>query len=170
LVLALFASTAAAQDGAVEFAVKATYVYKFAPFVEWPPGTYAAATSPVVVCVVGNDEVARLVGDAARGQTVGEHPIEVRYLPTATGVRDCHIAYIAGRDSEARRALLDNIKGAPVLPITDAPADARDTGIINFVIRDNRVRFEIDLDAAARNQLTISSKLLSLATKVRARS
>jgi len=57
-----------------------------------------------------------------------------------------------------------------VLTITDAPADARDTGIINFVIRDNRVRFEIDLDAAARNQLTISSKLLSLATKVRARS
>lgn len=168
--MALVSGAVIAQDGAIEYAIKATYVYKFAPFVEWPPGAFTSATSAVVICVVGNDEIAKLVADAARGQSAGERPIDVRYVTPGVGMRECHIVYIGARDNERRKAIVEGLEGTPVLTITDGAADARDKGIINFVLRDNRVRFEIDLDAAARNQLAISSKLLSLATKVRPKS
>jgi uncharacterized protein DUF4154 len=170
LASALVPGTLVAQDSAIEHEVKATYVYKFAPFVEWPPGAFASATSAVVICVMGNDETGKLVADAARGQSAGERPIDVRYVTQAMSMRECHIVYIGVRESERRKAIAERLQGAPVLTITDVPADAPDEGIINFVLQDNRVRFEIDLDAAARNQLVISSKLLRLATKVRPKS
>ena len=161
---ALAPSPARAQTPTVEYAVKATYLYKFAPFVEWPAAALNAS-EPLVICVVGNDAVADLVDEAVKGQAPGGHPIRVVHLPAAARDAHCHILYVALRGAAAASAL-GSVRGQPVLTVTDGARDPRATGIVNFVVLDNRVRFEIDQGAAADNHLVISSKLLSLATRV----
>lgn len=159
------AALARAQTPAVEYAVKATDLYKFAPFVEWPPGALAPY-DPLVLCVIGRDRVADLVDEAVKGQTAVGHTIHVVHVQGAA-LRDahCNILYVALRGAEAAKAL-EIVRGEPVLTITDAEEEPRATGVVNFVVIDNRVRFEIDLRAAAANHLVISSKLLSLAIRV----
>jgi hypothetical protein len=155
-----------AQTGTVEYAVKATYLYKFAPYVEWPDGSFHSPSEPLVLCVVGVDAVANLVDEAAQGQTVGGHAVTVRHIIEPKRDSGCHILYVAASPRDPAVAL-GIVRGTPVLTVTDARPDARAHGIINFVIEGNRVRFEIDLNAAAENHLLISSKLLNLAVRVR---
>ncbi|HEX6795661.1 MAG TPA: YfiR family protein [Casimicrobiaceae bacterium] len=161
---ALAATRARAQTPSVESAVKATYLYKFAPFVEWPAGTFKAS-DPLVICVVGSDPVADLVDEAVNGQAVLGHPIEVVHLAASSPEARCHILYVARRGTAAASAI-ERVRGKPVLTVTDAANEVRATGIVNFVVQDNRVRFEIDLRAAAENHLVVSSKLLNLASRV----
>jgi hypothetical protein len=165
-VLALAGTRAFAQSSTIEYPVKATYLYKFAPFVEWPPGTFAAPSDPLVLCIAGVDPVGELVDEAAKGQTVGGRAILVVHQWTPAREARCHILYVASRGLPAQAAL-DSVRGTPVLTVTDSAHDPRAQGIINFVVQDNRVRFEIDPNAAADNHLVISSKLLNLAVRVR---
>jgi hypothetical protein len=160
---------AAAQADGVEFAVKATYLYKFAPFVEWPASAFASPADPFVLCLAGTDRVTELAEEAARGQVVDRRPIVVRHLATVTAETRCHILYVALRGAAAVAAL-ERVRGTPVLTVTDAARDPRAQGIVNFVIEGNRVRFEIDLGAAAENHLVVSSKLAALALRVRTKS
>ena len=154
---------ARAQQASVEYAVKATYLYKFAPFVEWPVGTFATPTEPFVICIAGDDGVAALADEAARGQRVGAHPIVVVHLPAPGRQVACHVLYVAQRGAAGGEDLAA-VRGKPVLTVTDGAGDAH--GIIDFVVQDNRVRFAIDQTAAAANGLVISSKLLDLAVHV----
>jgi hypothetical protein len=161
----LSCAAAPAQEQSLEYAVKATYLYKFAPFVEWPPGRSAGALD---LCVAGDDPFGPLLERAVGGQRIGERPIALRRLDAAGSVEECDILYVAGSSEQSVAEALDAARGAPVLTVTDAAqGDAR--GIVHFVIRDNRVRFEIDSQAAAASGLKISSKLLDLAVNVRRR-
>jgi hypothetical protein len=163
---ALVPARAMAQSGTVEYAVKATYLYKFAPYVEWPDGTFRSPSDPLVLCIAGVDAVGNLIDEAARGQTVAGHAVAVRHIIAPTRDSGCHILYVAASQRD-RAAALKIVRGSPVLTVTDAAPDAGAHGIVNFVIEGNRVRFEIDLNAAAENHLVISSKLLNLAVRVR---
>lgn len=162
-ILAMWSGPADAQEGSLEAAIKATYLAKFEPFVDWPPNTFPAPASPVVICAIGNDTLGQLLDRAADGQHIGERPIVVRRLERTDGETGCHILYVAG-DERAVAEALGAVRGAPVLTVTDQSAGPK--GIINFVIRDNRVRFEVDEAKAARDGLKISSKLLSLAVAI----
>jgi hypothetical protein len=158
-------AVARAQSPSVEYAVKATYLYKFAPFVQWPAGTFQSSADPLVLCIAGSDPVTDLVGDAVKGRVVGGRAIDVVRLSPAAHAARCHILYVALKGAAASAAL-ENVRGTPVLTVTDAASDARATGIVNFVVQDNRVRFEIDQRLAAENHVVISSKLLNLASRV----
>jgi protein-L-isoaspartate O-methyltransferase len=163
-------TSALAQSASLEYAVKATFLYKFAAFVDWPADAFASPTSPINLCVALYDPFGSLLDQAAAGQRVGERPIVVRRLTTIDPRSGCHILYIgAGAGVEAVAEALAVVHGTPVLTVTDSERDPRATGVINFLIENNRVRFEIDDGAAAANGLTISSKLLSLAVFVKPR-
>ena len=161
-------AAADARDESLEYAVKATFLYKFASFVDWPAGAFETPASPVVLCVMGNDPVTRLIDRAAGGQRVGERPIVVRHLAAVTRESGCHEVY-AGVAASARLAALEGLRGAAVLTISDGALPTAGGGIIGFVIQDNRVRFDIDDGAAAASGLTIRSQLLALARSVRPR-
>jgi hypothetical protein len=166
--LALAPLRAEAQARELESAIKATFLYKFIPFVEWPAGTFAGPTDPLRLCVVGNDAVGQLVEEAVRGQPQSARPVVVQRLSNPARESGCHVVYVApGKDDAAAAATLERLRGLPVLTITDGARDARSRGMINFVVRDNRVRFEIDLGLAIDSGLAISSKLLALAVSVR---
>lgn len=164
LILLAAAAPAWAQSESLESAIKATYLYKLAPFVEWPAGSFASATSPVNICIVADPTFAELLEQAVQGQRVDRRPFAVRRLPDADP-RGCHIIFVRTDTASA----LEMMRGAPVLTVTDAAVDQTAKGIVNFVKRDNKVRFEIDDISAAENHLEISSKVLSLAVAVRSR-
>jgi len=147
----------------LEYAVKAAYLYKFGLFVQWPSAAFAAPTSPVTLCVLGDDPFGATLDSTVSGQQIAGRPIKVQRLKSvARG--GCHILYAAGDAGQALEAL----KGSSVLTVTDGQKQTT-PGIISFVIKDNRVRFNIDDEAAAQNRLAISSKLLNLALSVKPR-
>jgi hypothetical protein len=157
---------ACAADRSLEYAVKATFLYKFAGFVEWPAGSYEHESSPFHLCVVGTDPFGgRILENAVRGQRVGRHPIVLRRLANVEPGSGCHAMFVSGRGTAEA---LSAVRGTPTLTVTDSSFDAA-RGIIRFVIVDDRVNFEIDNVAAAGSHLVISSKLLALAHRVRSR-
>ena len=166
--LATYASLAA-EPNTLEYAVKANFLYKFGDYFSWPADALGAPSDPVVVCIAGGDPFGPLLDKAIAGEHIGEHPIAIRRLTTVTADSACHILYV--RDSTTQRIAdaLKAVGGKPVLTITDVPDGQGSVGIINFVLRQNKVRFEIDEQTAAESRLDVSSKLLSLAVTVRPR-
>ena len=168
LAFALAYCAASAQpDIPLEYAVKATYLYKLAPFIDWPPGAFASPNAPFPICVVGEDPFDDFLAHAIAGRTFGTHPFVVRRLDALTGDADCRIAYIGRLHSQNMEQALAAVQGRPVLTVTDSDTMADNGSIMQFVIEGGRVRFDIDNAAAERNHLSISSKLLSLAAVVK---
>jgi hypothetical protein len=163
---ALMPQEAAAQGGTIEYAVKAAYLYKFAPFVEWPPSAFDSATSPFHVCILGRDPFGSNLDQAVSGQRVDEHRVVIRRLDRVDAASGCHILYLGASPNQTMAEALRAVRGSPILTVADS---GRDVGaIIKFIVKDNRVRFDIDTSAAAANHVTISSKLLGMAMTVRA--
>lgn len=153
---------------ASEYAIKAAYLYKFAAFVEWPSASFAAANSPLNLCIVGFDPFGAQLDNAVANQRIGDHPIVARRLERAHPDANCHIAYIGGSKAESVAEGLATLRGSQTLTVTDqSMGSAR--GAIHFVVKDQRVRFHINDEAAEQNRLSISSKLLRLALTVRPR-
>lgn len=165
LAVALITANAAPAGFAaepLEAAVKANYLYKFGPFVEWPAGVFSGLASPFYVCVLGDDPFGHALDDATHGQTVAGHPVIVRRVQSAPGRGDCHVLYLGHVQGQNPPDLLLGLRGQPVLTVTDEQ-DGVSGGIVRLVVRDGRVRFTIDTAAAQASGLVISSKLLSLA-------
>jgi hypothetical protein len=161
----IWSGLARSDNEALAYAVKATYLCKLPAFVTWPAGTQAGGG--FALCVVGQDPFGSLLDRAAEGQTVQQQPIVVRRYQTVVDHPACQLIFVAGSSSQSVAAILATVRGAPVLTVTDGQRDPASSGIINFVLADDHVRFEIDQGSAAQNGLVISSKLLSLATAVR---
>lgn len=167
LVLAMLVVSipARGEDRSLEYAVKATFLYKFAMFVEWPPGSFEQASSAFNLCVVGGDPYGGGIREAVEGQSIGKHPIVLRQLAKAERQSGCHAMFVWDSTMQSVAEALDAVSGTPVLTVTDS-ALGDTPGLIHFVIVDGRVSFDIDTVAAARNRLVISSKLLALARRV----
>ena len=159
LIAALSADSSLARAESLEDAVKATYIYKFAPFVTWPPQAQGDAFS---ICVSGTDEIANLLPPATAGQDVDGRRIAVRTISGTDIPADCRILYVAA--SPAEEAVLGAAHGRPVLTITNESGLGH--GIVRLIVIDHHVRFDVDTKLAADAGLPISSKLLVLAHAV----
>jgi len=153
----------AEESGMLELAVKATFLYKFQPFVIWPASAFPAPAAPFVLCVVGKHPFGLLLDKVVEGARAGDRAVTIRRLATVSPDDHCQILYVGTDDPVVAKQLEAPVNGAPVLTVTDEIKEQTAKGIINFVIADNRVRFEIDNAAAMSRGLVISSKLLSLA-------
>lgn len=152
----LLAGAAARAQESLEYAIKAAYLTKFAPFVQWPvePGL----GSPLALCVAGSDPFGVALDKAATGQ-VGQ-PIVIKRMAVLVPGSVCHVAFVGGPSAAQSLAA---VRGQAVLTVSENTADDNARGIVNFVVSAGRVRFEIDKKAAEQNRLVISSKLLNLA-------
>ena len=165
VLLAALAMQAAVAEP-TEYAIKAAYLYKFGAYVEWPGTAFTAPTTALTLCVVGDDPFGPTLDEAVNGQRVGGRPVVVRRLKALAHGAGCHIAYVGIAEPQRAQQTLELARGDNVLTVTDAKGGSV-PGVIQFVIKDNRVRFDIDADAAAQSGLTVSSKLLSLALNVK---
>lgn len=167
--MTLLPGRASAADESVEYAVKAAFLHKFGSFVEWPATAFASPASPFQLCVVGEDPFGAALDKAVSGQQIARRPVEVRRLKTVKPDSGCHIVYLAASETQRLAQIIEALRGSSVLTVSDGRSPGVATGIINFVIKDDRVRFDIDDEAAAQNRLAISSKLLSVALSVKPR-
>jgi hypothetical protein len=173
LCIALQAASAIADNGAaaasestdVELAVKAAYLYKFLGYVEWPPAQLPGPGAPFVIGVAGNEQLADELEHITAGRNVKDRRIAVRRVRPDEPLNGLHLLYVGPDDSTRQVRLLKLAQQRPILTVTDAGTAAA-PAIIHFRIVDNRVRFEVALDAVQHSGLRLSSRLLSVALTV----
>lgn len=173
--LALFACAAAcppsvaqAQDdaGALEQRVKAAFLYKFAGYVDWPAASFARPDTPLTIGVLGADAVANELAQAVAGRKHNERPIVVKRLKPGESLEGIHILFV-GREAAGLRQVAQAAQSRSVLMVTESEGALAQGSVINFVVSDRKVRFDISLDSAEKSGLRLSSRLLAVAQQVR---
>jgi hypothetical protein len=148
-----------------EYRIKAAFLYNFSSFVSWPEKV-TQHNDEFELCVVGNDPFGKAL-DTLSGKTVHGRSLKVRRLSDGVITDACQLVYISESETKRFVRLLGKVRARPVLTVSDIDDFATHGGIIRFRLDNNKVRFDINVDAAERAGLNISSKLLSLATIVR---
>jgi len=167
LQVALFSLVAVAQaQSATEYQVKAAFLFNFAKFVEWPADAFPSPDAPLQVCVMGHDPFGRDFEQIIVDKAVNGHRIEVAHPDGLPRARACHILFVASSEKSRIRQILQGLNGASVLTVADSDGLAALGGIINFVLDEGRVRFEINLKAAELAHLKLSARLLTVAKAV----
>jgi hypothetical protein len=160
-----FTSLAGAQTAtAPDVAVKAALIFNFAKFTEWPS---QPAGSRIAACVVGDDSVAAALVRIVGGQAIGGHPFDVSRPQESGTWKTCQVLFIAVAESGRAASGLGGIRSVPVLTVSDSKGFAESGGIIELYVENDRMRFAINVDAAERAGLHLSSHLLQLARVVR---
>src|SRR5258706_9500813 len=162
-------STADAQAGdadSSEYLIKAGFIYNFAKFVEWPTAAFAQPDSPIIIGILGTDPFGNLIDRIVENKKIGARGLVVKRLRWGTDLKDlkeCKILFVGASERGHLDELMQVVKGLPILTVGETPGFAERGGVIRFVLEDNRVRFEINVEAAHQADLTISSRLLTLA-------
>jgi len=166
LLAAMVAPMAHAQVPAEEEAIEAAYLHKFPGFVDWPADAFKTANSPIVIGVVGAPKVFDELTQLARGRLVLGRPVEARLVNPDSVPADMHVLFIGRSAAGDAGRLVDDARRAHMLIVTDLADGLQAGAILDFVEVDGRLRFEASLVAARRADIKLSSKLLSVATKV----
>lgn len=153
--------------GVTEHEIKAVFVFNFSHFVQWPADAFSSPTQPFVIGVLGGDELAARVEEAASGERVGGRALQVRRLRGTEGIGDCRILYIDRSRGADLERILAAVNPRGTLTVSDTQDAARRGAMIQLANERNRIRLLIDVDAATAAGLTISSNLLRPAEIVR---
>ncbi|HXA65220.1 MAG TPA: YfiR family protein [Bryobacteraceae bacterium] len=165
VIAALLVATNAPAQTVDEYHVKAAFVFNFAKFIQWPTEAFRTPDEPLVICVVGQDQMADALRETVNGNTIDGRPVIIRQIAIGQGPCDCQILFVGASAMKGFRSHPKESTG--VLTVGDTPGFAGDGGAINLKLEGGRVRFEINVAAAQGQGLHISSKLLSLAAVVK---
>ena len=151
-----------------EPAVKAAFLYKFLGYVEWPPQALAP-DAPYVIGTLGGDDVAAELERIVATRSINGRRVQVRRLREGQGTAGVQVLFIARGQGDARE-VLKAVQRQPILTVTESDRGLELGGIVNLVTPEDRVGFEVSLDAAQRAGLSISSRMLTVARRVVPRS
>jgi len=164
LLLALLAATSAsAQSYADEYRVKAAFLFHFAQLVDWPADSLSAVDNSLVLCTLGADSFQGALESTVEGKTAGTRIIRIRHLKQPEEAQGCQILFLGKAQGSRIPLLLANLRSAPILTVGETPGFLGAGGMICFRVENNKVRFDINLDAAESARLKIGSRLLFLA-------
>jgi hypothetical protein len=166
LILPDSARTTGAQSQAGEYHVKAAFLFHFVQLVEWPAGSLGNEIDPVTLCTIGEDPFHGDLDGTLAGKSVGTRPLRVRHLKPAEDLQGCQVLFVSKTDAARLGRLLEELKDGPILTVGESDGFVEQGGMIGFLLVENKVRFEINLEAAERAKLKISSRLLLLAKTV----
>lgn len=170
VLLALAAAPArAVQDeaaGALERRVKAALLYRFINYVEWPQSAFEEPDTPFTIAIAGADVLAAELADFAASRVVLDRPLNVRRLKPGEPAQDVHIVFVGRADAQHLGAILRAVPRS-ALVVTEWAGALKQGSVINFLLVDGHVRFEVSLNAAQKRNIRLSSRLLSVAHYVR---
>jgi hypothetical protein len=155
-----------AQSQAEEYRVKAAFLFHFAQLVDWPPGTFGSESSPLNMCSIGDDPFHGDLENILDGKTIGPRSIRVRHVTQLHDLHSCQMLFIANSEDKRFPAILAELANAPVMTVGETEGFIGQGGMFRFTIEESKVRFEINLGAAEKAGLKISSRLLVLAKRV----
>jgi hypothetical protein len=154
----------AASSTLLERRVKAAFLFKFLGYADFPAGAFLDAASPVTIGVLGADDLAAELARIVAGRTVGGRPVLVRAMRESDLQLPLHLLFVAGSDPLRVGRLVR--PAAAMLVVTECDNGLQQGSVINFRIVDERVRFDVSLDAAERKGVKLSSRLLTVANRV----
>jgi len=155
-----------AEPSMDEYQVKAAFLFNFTKFVDWPSEAFSDANSPFVITVFGNDPISSSLEDI-KGKVVNNRKLTVRRVKETQDIGKSNVLFVSPSARKELGRILEALQGQNVLTVGEDGAFTQCGGIINFVKEDNRVRFEVNVTAAERAGLKISSRLLALARVVK---
>lgn len=152
-------------DDNLERRIKAVFVYRFPEFINWPEkGT--STTRPFIINVIGSCTIAEELRHIAAGHNIEGRPITVRQAQEGNALTGSDIVYICDSEHSRLRQIIQNAPSSALI-VTESDGALAEGSVINFVLDDFRVRFEISLDAAKHRDLRVSSRLLDVARTVK---
>jgi len=160
----LFSACILAQDGEdMEYKIKAAYLYNFTKFVNWP-----ADTSPTFnVCVIGDTPLRPILG-SLESKTALDKPIRILAVENTKQLTQCHIAYFehAAKGDDTLKNVLNSAALTRTLTVSSQSDFVHHGGMIGFVLEDEKVKLTVNLKALKQQGLTMSAKLIEVATLV----
>jgi len=149
-----------------EYELKAEFVGRFTLFVDWPPGSLPAPPAPFVIGVIGDSPVAGYLEKRVAGELVKDRPVVVREGVELDEVGQCQLLFISSSAEASLERILELTKDRPILTVADSEGFAERGVLINFLVLDRHVHFEINESAVDRSGLRFGSKLYRLARLV----
>lgn len=146
--------------------MKAIYLYNFSKFVQWPPAG-GDMKDPFAICVLGHDPFGAALDSAIAGEKIEQKTMVARRIMDVQEATKCQILFIAGSEAAHVKQILSALGKNSILTVSDIPEFSQNGGAIQFVIQEQKVRFEVNLTAADKAGLTFSSQLLKVASVVR---
>jgi hypothetical protein len=169
LVAFVFSCTGAGAEDSLEYEVKAGFLYNFTKFVQWPEESFKEKNAPIVIGILGSDPFGEKFDRALSNEKSGGRPLVVKRFKTAQDVEGCHIVFVSNRESDQLPKLFEKLKDTYTMTAGESEDFTRGGGVIRFFLEQGKVRFEINISAARRKKLEISSQLLNLARIYRER-
>ena len=157
-----------AAPDATEEQVKAAFLYQIARYVEWPNSAFPRPDTPVTIAVLGSESLEIELRQLVKGRTAHDRPIVVQQLKSPGALSGIHVLFV-GRDYRSRFGEIAKAQESGLLVVTDWENALSAGSMVNFILVDGRVRFEIALDTTLRSGLKPSSRLLAVAQQVHSR-
>ncbi|MBF0518941.1 MAG: YfiR family protein [Nitrospirae bacterium] len=147
-----------------ELETKATFILNFTIFVEWPSSVSDGSNdiTTLNICVFDNTPLVKELS-LQKEKYNSSKKVSIIAVDNTDKISNCHILFIGQANAADISTMLAQIENKPVLTISDHKSFNKNCGIIQFVIKDDTVRFKINNEAAKKAGLTISSQLLELA-------
>ncbi len=161
ILLVLLLVSEVAANNLKEYQLKAAFLYIFIAFTQWPDGI----NQTLKICVYGEDYFGQEI-DKLQTKSVHGSSIKILRLASLEGSKECQVLFISKSAISTLPDILTSIQGKNILTIADSPVAASEGVIINMILSQNKINFEINLQSARSVKLNISSKLLQLASKV----
>jgi hypothetical protein len=149
-----------------EYQLKAVFLFNFAQFVDWPAAAFTDPHAPIVIGVLGDDKFGNSLDQTVHGEKVNDRPFLVQRYSRLEDIGTCHILFVSQSESSRLGQIIGALQGRNILTVSDADGFAEHGGVIQFVTDHNKIRLDINLEAAKAASLTISSNLLRPATIV----
>ena len=164
LSLALLLLTAVAQESQPsEYQIKAAFLFNFAKFVEWPPSSFAGETAPLVIGILGDNPFGDARERTIHSKSINNHSLAIKQLHSLGETTNCQVLFISVSEQNRLAEIISGLNGTSVLTVSETGGFSEAGGMINFVLENKKIRFQINNEAAKAARLKISSKLLSLA-------
>ena len=151
-----------------ERSVMAAYIYRFITYVEWPVSAFANPDAPIVIGVVNADDIAGELEQIVQGRTAQGRRLQVRRMALSEAPTGINVLFVGGDGAQKALQAAKTLTERSVLTITGVERGMDHGSMINFVHVDGRVRFEVNVGAAEKSGLRLSSRLLTVATRVKA--
>jgi YfiR/HmsC-like len=152
-----------------EYKIKAAMICNFIQFVEWPSEAFSSPDAPLVVGIVAPNPFGDMLEQLTAGKSISGRPIRIKYLSDGDRVENCHAVFVPAAQEAGTAKIMQQIGNSSVLSIGETDSFLNSAGMIRFYTEDNKLRFEINPDAAESARLRISAKLLKLAKITRSK-
>ena len=146
-----------------EYQTKAAQIYSFTKFIDWPAKKFPSSESPFIIGVYGSDDISDFLRESFQSRRIKDRPVEIRHLSNKVELVACHLVFVSRTERDRLGGVLYEMRHENILSVGESDNFLKSGGVISFINVEGATRFQINLSAASRESLKVSSKLLPIA-------